>query len=177
MKYSEIYQKTIICNGKILGICVGLFEKNNIAKYVICKQSKEVTCFLYFSQIEEITMDGIIIKKSRKGFPTNCNMLEKNKSVYYVNGEYIGKTTDYEFVGDKLVYIYLDNGRKITTNLIYAFSDAVILLTDGKYPVGIYRKENNEFINKRVLKDAMKKGELIELTLSLSPFDFITKKS
>ncbi len=194
MLLSELIGKNICVGKTVRGVCrgIGISPKNFAVKYLLCAksaQSQAVDFSVGISAVDEIG-DDIYLSRLRSVFPKNCDKIFLNQPVYLNEGVFLGNLADVELVSMTATRLFTDRGTTHSALSIVACSDAVILKKEQTFPLGqrvpapVVLKisdKNEAVVTRALLKNAMKNGALIRLTLSLSPFgveftDFPAKK-
>ncbi len=153
------------------GLCLGVYisKKSKQIKYLFCTLDDDKTVNLPFSSVERIDeQGGIYLKNLRSAFPNQCARLTPYLPVYSCEGKYMGRLDGIVCENSTLSKLVV-SGKKHPALAIEGLSDA-ILLKQVPYPIGEWSDENQSGVSKRILKDKIKQGKLIEFTLSLAPF-------
>lgn len=183
MLLSQLVGKNICVGKTVRGVClgIGISPKNFVVKYLLCAksaQSQTVDFSISISAVQEVG-DEIFISRLRSVFPKNCDKIFLNQPVYLNEGIFLGALADVELISFTATRLFTDRGTTHSALSIVACSDAVILRKEQAYPIGqrvpapVVLKisdKNEAVVTRSVLKNAMKNGALIRLTLSLSPF-------
>ncbi len=183
MFLSELVGKNICVGQTVRGVClgVGLSPKTFAVKYLLCArsaQSKTVEFSIGISSVREIGSE-IALSRLRAVLPKNCEKIFLNQPVYLNEGVYLGTLADVELVSFTAIRLLTDRKIGYSALSIVACSDAVILRREQAFPLGqripvpvvsSVCEHNEAVVTRSVLKNAARKGALIRLTLSLSPF-------
>lgn len=124
----------------------------------------------------------------RPVLPKNCVQIFPYLPLYNIDGTYLGQLTDAVIENGILCYLISDANVRYSLHEISACADAILLRKKQAYPIGqripapmlFDSVLQNTVVTKPLLKNAIKGGKLIRLTLSLPPFDvhfFPTTKS
>ncbi len=188
MFLSSLLNKPIFVGTTKRGICIGVAVslKTYAVKYLLCSaNSSQYTRNVYadfsvnVSAIRTVSEDGILLTRIRAVHPKNCAKIFPTLPVYSENGAFYGFIRDAEI--EKLVILRLitDQGISLPIHSVCAVGDAVILKKTPPYPIGqripapvaldIFTK-NEPLVTRTALRNAIEKGSLIRLTLSLAPF-------
>ncbi len=179
MFLSELIDKEIIVGKNVKGVCkgVGFSLKNHAVKYLLCANSSADFC-VSAASVESVG-EHVRLSKLRPVHPQKCACVFINSPVYSFEGNYLGKITDlalHEFVATQL---FTDQDAVYPVSAIIACQDAVILRREQPYPLGqripapvlsLLSDKKDSVVTKSILRAAIQKGALIELTLSLPPF-------
>lgn len=188
MLLSDLVHKTVYSGitpkGKCVGIGISL--KTYAAKYLLCASLSQNATHTDFcvnaSAIDEID-DGIYLTHLRPTFPKSCAKLFLAHPIYRENGEFIGNVMDANIENGVVTHLITTQGEHIPTSYVTAICDAVLLKKQRPYPIGQripahavshFSNKKEDFVNKTNLRDAIKKGSLIKLTLALPPFSLYT---
>ena len=184
MLFSELIHKTVYAGispkGKCVGIGVSL--KSYAVKYLLCsstnKQYAHADFCINVAAIDEIE-DGIFLTHLRPAFPKNCAKLFLGLPIYAENGTFIGNLYDVQIENFQATHLLTNNGTAIPICNVSAVFDAILLKKQSPYPIGQripapsisrFLDKDEPFISKSTLRTAIKKSNLIKLTLSLPPF-------
>ena len=184
MLLSQLIGKNICVGKTVRGVClgVGISPKNFAVKYLLCAksaQSKTVDFSISIASVQEIG-DEISLSRLRSVFPKNCDKIFLLQPVYLNEGVFLGNLADVELTSLTATRLFTDRGTTHSALSIVACSDAVILRKEQSFPIGQrvpapvvlkFSDKNEPVVTRSVLKNAMKNGALVRLTLSLSPFE------
>lgn len=185
MLLSELIYKPIYAGISPKGKCVGvgISLKNYTVKYLLCASSPQHQAHADFcvsvSAIEEID-DAIYLTRLRPAFPKNCAKIYLDKPIYTENGHYVANVQDLEMENFTALRLFTTATAPLPLSAIAAFSDAVILKKEQPFPIGQripapaishFFNKKETFITKTNLRECIGSGNLIKVTLSLSPFD------
>ncbi len=182
MKLSQLTGKSVYVGSKRRGTCqgVGVALKNGEVKYLFCKASGARTdFFVNVSAIEEID-DEIYLAQIRPIFPKSTATVVLGLPVYSSNGAFLGNVLEMEMPDFIASCIKTDKDETLPLANILACSDAVLLRKKQPYPIGqripapvvseIFQNKQ-ALVSRSALREAIQKGALIKLTLSLAPFE------
>lgn len=181
MKLSEVIGKSVYASSRRRGVCqgVGVSLKSGAVKYLFCTASSGRTEFcVNVSAIGEID-EEIYLSRLRPAFPKNAVKILLGLPVYTSEGVFLGNVTDMEM--DSFIALHLETDKDETFPALHisACTDAILLRKKTPYPIGQRIPahilsdilQNGEMIVSRSsLREAIEKGALIKLTLSLAPF-------
>lgn len=181
MKLSMLIGKSVYAGSKRRGTCqgVGLSLKSGEIKYLFCSAPKGRTDFcVNVSAIEEID-EEIYLSRLRPVFPKSAVKIVLGLPVYTDEGVFLGNVADMETDDFLALHLETNKGERFPVSRITACIDAILLRKKQPYPIGqripaptvseIF--QNGETIVSRSnLRNAIEKGALIKLTLSLAPF-------
>ncbi|MBO5240693.1 MAG: PRC-barrel domain-containing protein [Clostridia bacterium] len=183
MKLSHIIGKSVYAGSKRRGTCqgVGVSLKNGAVKYLLCSAAGGRTDFcVNVSAIEELD-DEIYLSRLRPSFPKNAAIVSAGLPVYTGEGTFLGNVTDLEMQDFIALRVETDKNERLPFSSVAACTDAILLRKKQPYPIGqripapilseIFQK-NEPLVNRATLREAIKKGALIKLTLSLAPFEY-----
>lgn len=186
MFFTDFFNKDITVNGIKKGVCIGIgiSLKTLTIKYLLCSLSpsqtlKPKTDFaVNISSLLTITNEDIRLSKLRTALPTACVKIFYRLPCYFEDGVYIDNLEDIRFENNVAVQLYTVGGLTIPANSLLACADAVILRKKQAFPLGqpipktfFDSLKSTSIVTKRLLKEVIKQGELIKLTLALSPFN------
>ena len=182
MFLSQLNEKKIYVNNNFRGVCKGvaLSLKSHTVRYLLCASSAMQSTpdfAVSVSSISQIHTD-LHLSKLRPARPANCAKITLGAPVYSFEGGYLGRLTDLslrDFIATKL---FTDRGESFPITSVFACSDAVILRKEQPYPLGqriptphlSLKGKTDGVITKAVLRNAIEKGKLVNLTLALPPF-------
>ena len=181
MKLSYLIGKSVYAGSKRRGVCegVGVSLKSGAVKYLFCSAASGRTEFcVNVSAIEELD-EEIYLSRLRPVFPKNAAKILLDLPVYTDEGVFLGNVKDMEMDSFSALRLETDKGEHFSCTHIAACTDAILLRKKPPYPIGqripahalsdIF--QNDEMIvNRSNLREAIEKGALIKLTLSLAPF-------
>ncbi len=183
MLLSTLIDKPLFSSSTVKGYCkgVGVSLKSFAVKYLLCASSKGQNApdfTLSTSAVERID-DGIYLSALRPLLPRRCARIFIGSPVYAFDGVYLGKITDLEFHEFTAVRLFTDQNAEYPLTAVTACHDAVILKKEQPFPIGqpipapflISKKEG--FVTKPFLRESIKRGELISLTLTLLHGNFV----
>lgn len=187
MYLSDIVGKVILVKGKPRGVClgIGVSLKSYAVKYLFCASERapayQADFALSISSVEIID-EAIRLSSIRPVYPKNCAKFFLKMPVYSSFGENLGVLLDVEFCHFTVKQLFTDRNESYPIIAVSACVDAVILKKEQPYPIGQRIPaplpsiaEGKSIITKPLLKKAIQKGKLIELTLSLPPFQLFEK--
>ncbi|MBR2647150.1 MAG: hypothetical protein IKD47_06315 [Clostridia bacterium] len=191
MFLSDLTDKNVYAGKTLRGVCrgVGVSLKSRAVKYLLCSSlthaqtaaptpSNGTDFSIGISAVESVE-PSVVLSRLRPVFPKNCVKIFIGHPVYSVDGVFLGNVADLElhdFVATRLI---TDRGVSYPALAILACSDAILLRKESVFPLGqrvpapllsTISDKNDPLVTKVLLRDAIKKGKLIRLTLSLSPF-------
>ncbi|MBR2442447.1 MAG: hypothetical protein IKB20_05225 [Clostridia bacterium] len=184
MFLKDITNKPVFANGCLQGVCrgVGISLKTYAVKYLLCASTptQSATDFAVGVSAIESVQNEIRLSRLRVVYPKSCAKIFIGAPVYSFEGGYLGKVADLQirdFVATSLV---TDQGERFSVASLYACSDAVILKKEQPYPLGqripapmlsLVECKKEAVVTKPVLRAAIRQKALINLTLSLPPFN------
>jgi hypothetical protein len=127
------------------------------------------------SAVDEVG-DGVNLKRLRAVFPNGCARIFIGRPIYSAEGGFIGFIRDVEMHDFAVTRLFSDRDEIFPVTAIAACADAVILRKEQSFPIGqrvpapLLSSKNEPIVTISVLRKAIAKGELIKLTLALSPF-------
>ncbi len=184
MLLTEFIGTPVFVGEKQRGVIQGVFlsPKSKAVKYLLfsLQTSAQPPIAISVSAIERIDNSGLFLKQMRSTLPKNALLFKKDCPVYAANGAYLGSACNLELFNLTATAIFTENTAFPATSIL-AIGDAVLLRTDEPYPIGqripapvlssfCDLPQSSLLVNRSILKNAIKKGKLIELTLSLPPF-------
>ena len=181
MKLSQLIGKSVYAGSKRRGVCegVGVSLKSGAVKYLFCSASSGKTDFcVNVSAIEELD-EEIYLSRLRPVFPKNAAKILLRLPVYTDEGVFLGNVTDMEMDSFTALCLETDKGERFPLLHIAACTDAILLRKKPPYPIGqripapivsdIFQ-DSEMIVSRSNLREAIEKGALIKLTLSLAPF-------
>ncbi len=181
MKLSDLIGKSVYAGSKRRGVCkgVGVSLKSGAIKYLFCSASSGRTEFcVNVSSIEELD-EEIYLSRLRPVFPKNAAKILLGLPVYTDEGVFWGNVKDMETDLFTALYLETDKGERFLCQHIAACTDAILLRKKPPYPIGqripapvvsdIFQNDE-AVVSRSNLREAIEKGALIKLTLSLAPF-------
>ena len=181
MKLSNLIGKSVYAGSKRRGVCqgVGVSLKSGAVKYLFCSALSGQTEFcVNVSCIEEID-EEIYLSRLRPLFPKNAVKIFLALPVYSGEGVFLGNVEDMDMEDFVALRLTTNKGEQVSLFHIAACTDAILLRKKQPYPIGqripapivsdIFSK-NELLVNRSNLRQAIEKGALIKLTLSLAPF-------
>lgn len=187
MLLSQLTNKPIYVGKNKKGVCrgIGISLKTQNVKHLLASINESFDYSIDFAvgttYIQDVTI-SIRLSRFRSCFPKNCAKLFIGLPVFSHDGAFLGNVVDVEFNDFVASKLLTSLNVWWPVSCIIACSDAVILKKEQPYPIGqripapmlfdfLQQNEKNEpIVTKPVLKDAVKNGALIKLTLSLPPF-------
>lgn len=181
MKLSNLIGKSVYAGSKRRGVCegVGVSLKSGTVKYLFCSATSGRTEFcVNVSAIEEID-DEIYLSRLRPVFPKSAVKILSGLPVYTSEGVFLGNVTDMEMDSFVALHLETDKGKRFSMTHITACTDAILLRKKPPYPIGQripapilsdILQGSDIFVSRSSLREAIEKGALIKLTLSLAPF-------
>lgn len=181
MKLSQLIGKSVYAGSKRRGTCqgVGVSLKSGTVKYLFCTASNERTDFcVNVSAIEEID-EEIYLSRLRPVFPKSAAKILLGLPVYTDEGVFLGNVKDMEMDAFFALHLQTDKGERFSIFHIAACTDAILLRKKPPYPIGQripahalseFSQSGEMIVSRSNLRDAIEKGALIKLTLSLAPF-------
>ena len=192
MQLSELTGKTVSSGKNVRGVCVGvgISLKSKSAKYLLCSSlttrqdnndniGKQSDFAVSITAVEDISDESISLSRLRAVFPKNCVKLSIGKPVFSEEGAYLGKIADVHLQNLIVTQLLTNRNTLHSAMAISACTDIIILRKEQPFPIGKripapfifdFLEENDVIITKTILRKAAEKGNLIRLTLSLSPF-------
>lgn len=182
MQLSQLFQKPIVVDGNIRGVClgIGISLKNYAVKYLLCSSSPARTATDFCVNVASIIKidEAVFLRRLRPVFPKNCAQITMLLPIFSSNGSALGRLRDLEM--QNLVALrFFNENKAFPISAIAACSDAVILRKELPFPLGqrvpapflLHLKGiKRPIVTKAVLSTAMESKSLIKLTLSLPPF-------
>ena len=182
MLFSNLYSTPIQSKNPVLGFIrgIGFSSKNGKVKYLFCAKEPNATKTDFTINALPFLQNLPTQKRTiRPLLPKNCFQLYPNIPFYTLDGVQVGFLADAIIENGILTAILSDNGLRFSLQDILACADAIIVRKKQVYPLGqpvptpiLSLKNPNATVTKPLLKKAIKKGNLIRFTLSLSPFQF-----
>ena len=182
MFLKELTNKEIYSAQTAKGFCrgVGISLKSHAVKYLLCASGKSAAADFSVStgSIDSIGSE-IILSKLRPLFPRNCARIFIGRPVYSYEGIYLGKVSDLEIQNFVATRLFTDQNIAYPVSAITACTDAVILKREQPYPLGqripapllsTFSNKKSPLVTKQILREAIRRENLIKLTLSLPPF-------
>ena len=181
----DIQEKPIYAKKNLRGVCrgIGISTKTQAVKYLLCSSCSGVstpiaTDFSIHTSVVENVDDRITVSALRPVFPKSCIKLSIGLPVYSYEGIFLGTLQNADIENFTASTFTTDQGATYPISAIFACSDAVILRKEQAYPIGQRIPAPSFFdfsvkstvVTKPVLREAIKKGKLLRLTLSLPPF-------
>lgn len=182
MLLSHLINKNICSANTVKGCCkgVGISTKNAKVKYLLCASTNHsATDFAINASSVTDVEDEIAISALRPVFPKSCIKLFIGLPVFSYEGAYLGNLTDLSFDDFVATEFYTNRKKAYSVQNIFACNDAILLKKEQVYPLGQripapvvsrFSNKSDSVVTKPYLRLAMSKGNLIKLTLSLSPF-------
>lgn len=185
MFLSEYLNKPIIVTQQPRGVCLGIgFSlKTQTVKCLLCAPlpHQKPSFAISFSAVDSVT-DTINLRRLRTVLPTNYARIAIGNPVYSYEGDFLGQVTEAEIQNGTLIQLYTDQRKRIPATAIFACTDAVILRKNQPYPIGQrvpaptllkINDKSDGLVTRPLLRTAISKGALIQLTLSLPPFNVV----
>lgn len=188
MFLSSLINKPIFVGATKRGVCIGVAVslKTYAVKYLLCSANpSQNTRNAYadfsvsVSAVRTVSENGILLSRIRAVHPKNCAKIFSALPVYSENGAFYGFIRDAEIEELVILRLITDQGISLPIHGVCAVGDAVILKKIPPYPIGqripapvaldIFTK-NEPLVTRTALRNAIEKGSLIRLTLSLPPF-------
>ncbi|MBQ4053886.1 MAG: hypothetical protein IJD33_06065 [Clostridia bacterium] len=192
MLLSQLFQKRIYTGETPRGIIVGVdFSlRNYTIKHLLCCTQKTASDqtqhpdFAVNVSCVSAVADKVSLTRIRPALPKTQAKLFPALPVYSHDGTFLGKLTDGETDGFTVIELTTDQGNAFPPSAISVCRDAIILHKKSPYPLGqrvpspmLSQLQTGEtFITKTLLRQALQRGALIKLTLSLSPFDLLSEQ-
>ncbi len=184
MFLKDLVDKEIFSGKTLKGYCrgVGVSLKTHAVKYLLCASSpaEEPDFAISVSSVVEVG-EQIKIISLRPVVPKNCVRIFIDRPIYAFDGIYLGKVADLAMQNFTASRLVSDRGNVYPVTSVTACFDAVILKKEPPYPIGqriptpmlsLANDKKSALVTKSVLKCAMGKSALVQLTLSLPPFAF-----
>jgi len=171
-----------------ISIGVGISLKNYTVKYLFCNSGSpqkspsdpllQTDFAVHISSVQSIMQTHVSLSSLRPVFPKSCAKLTLGKPVYTQSGETLGSLQNIEIENTVAITLHTEKGS-FPFSSIYAVSDAILLKKSAPYPLGQripaphehdFLTQKDALVTKAILKKAIEKSKLIQLTLSLSPF-------
>ena len=185
MFLSSLLHKRILVGKQSRGVCLGIgFSlKTHTVKYLLCGSAPHAKTADFAVGVHTVlSVDSdIVLSHLRAVHPNGCAKIFTGLPIYAHDGCNLGTLQDIEIVQGKLVRLFANDGKSYPAAAIFALGDAVILRKSLPFPLGqslpqAIREnfpESGISVTKNLLRSAVKKGKLIELTLSLPPFNIL----
>ncbi|MBQ8394506.1 MAG: hypothetical protein IJX49_02925 [Clostridia bacterium] len=182
MLLSSLLQKRIVVGDQCKGVCLGIgFSlKTHAVKYLLCGSAPHARVADFAVGINAVTgvSEVISLSRLRAVHPSGCAKVFYGLPIYAYDGVTLGEVRDMEILQGRVVRLFSDSGASYPTAALFACGDAVILRKPLPFPLGqpLSNEAKESFqdsghtVTKALLRRAIKKGKLIELTLSLPPF-------
>lgn len=188
MLLTSLVEKKVCVGSKTHGFClgVGLSLKSHAVKYLLCSASprpvsKNSPADFSVTVSSVTSVDDVIeLSRVRSAVPKNCAKFYLGLPVYSDTGAHLGNLLDLEIGNFTATTLYTDRNEVFPITAVAACSDAVILRKEQPYPLGqrvpapflpLLTDRSEAVLTKPLLRQALRKGALIKLTLSLPPFD------
>ena len=179
MRLSQLLGKSLILDKTPRGVCVGVGVslKNKSLKYLFCRTEQtvkdtETALVLPIDALASISENALYLSRLRPILPKSCIKLSLHLPVYNAEGNFLGRVIDAEFQNYALSALFTDTNARYPVSAIGALADAVILRKPQPYPIGQPLSPQGNFVTKQILRKAVNENSLIQLTLSLPPFEF-----
>ncbi len=187
MLLSQLIGKQVYCGSTCRGVVLGIGTniKSGTIKYLLCANAEhhslrnpQTDFAIALSTVVSIG-ERIVLSKLRTLYPKSCAKLFLHRPVYSDEGVYLGTVEDVELHDFVLQKLLLDDNTVYPFLAVTAISDAIILKKAPPYPIGqrvpapvALRISDKSLtcVSRALLKKAIERGRLIELTLSLTPF-------
>ena len=184
MYLSELIGLSIYTGKESKGVCrgVGISLKSHAVKYLLCASEPASTQADFAVNVSAVEKVGEVIRltRLRPVFPKNCARIFPKRPIYSCDGINLGNIADMEMREFAATQLITEQGESFPVSAIAACSDAVILRKEQPFPLGqrvpapflsIVTNKPDAVVTKPVLRNAIAKGTLIKLTLSLPPFN------
>ena len=182
MLLSNLYQKPVVVDGNIRGVClgVGISLKTYAVKYLLCSSSPTRSTNDVCVNVSSIIKidEAVFLRRLRPVFPKNCAQITMRLPIFSYNGGAQGFLQDLEMQNFVALRFFNEN-KAFPISAVTACADAVILRKEQPFPLGqrvpapflLYFKDvARPIVTKAVLSTAIQEKSLIKLTLSLPPF-------
>ena len=183
MLLSQLISKTVYTGKTPRGFCVGvgLSLKNKTIRYLFCSKTPNVSSIdfcINASSVLHTDETGIHLSRLHAVFPKNCIKLFPDLPVYTQNGTYLGVFLDATLQSQTALQLITDTKERRPIADLIGCADAIILRNNPVYPIGqripapllSSFDSGKPLITRPVLRQAIERGTLIKLTLSLPPF-------
>ncbi len=183
MQLKELVNKEIAVGKRVKGYCrgVAISLKTHAVKYLLCAAAPNLTAdfALSVSAVEEVG-ERIQLISLRPLLPKNSAKIFLGRPVYSAEGIYLGKIEDLTLQDFVARYLFTDQNERYSVGAIVAAQDALLLRRAQPFPLGSripaslrsrFTGKKDGLITKPVLRAAIGEGELLRLTLALSPFE------
>lgn len=183
MRLSDLYEKRIFVNKTCRGVCrgVGFSLKSNAIKYLLCASSPTQSGVDFSVSVSAIDTIGesITLSRLRPACPKGCAKMSVGLPIYSFDGGYLGEVVDLDIEDFIASRLFSNRGESFPITSVFACSDAVILRKEQPFPLGQripaplishVTDKNDAVVTRPVLKTAIRKSNLIRLTLALPPF-------
>ena len=182
MLLTSLIDKPIIVNNTPRGICkgIGISKKDGEIKYLICSETNnpQIRFIVPFSLVTFIKQDAVHLQKVRTVTATKFYFLHLNIPVYTLQGKHIGNVENASWINGTLHFLSV-NGNDVPYTSIIAISDAILVRGKAIFPLGqripvphiSKHRLRESTVTKSLLRKAVSEEFLIELTLSLAPFN------
>ncbi len=182
MRLRDFLDKPVFIGQKQRGRCValGVSLKTATIKYLYVQPENDSQAFAVSYSALSFIGETLSLKTLRPVFPKACARLYDKAPIYAQNGTFLGMLWDTQISENGTVLALLSNlGQHFPFSLVSSCTDAVILRKKQPYPLGqrvpapalsLISPMQSEVVSKRILRQAIQKGNLIKFTLSLVPF-------
>ena len=184
MKLSDLSEKNVYTNKAFQGVCrgVGLSLKSHAVRYLLCASisTQSVTDFAVSVNTVAEVSDRILLSRLRPCSPKGCARISIGLPVYSFEGGYLGRVAELDLFDITATTLRTDRGDLFPISSVYACSDAVILRKEQPFPLGqripapllsLVTDKKDAIVTKQILRNAIEKRALVQLTLSLPPFE------
>ena len=156
------------------GVCFGVYvaKKTGTVKFLLCSLDDDKTATLPVGAVEHIheSSGDLYLKNLRTALPPDQYVrLTPFLPVYSCEGKYLGRLDDLFSEGFTVTKLAVGK-EKYPAVFIDGASDA-LLLKSMPYPIGEWSKREEIGVSRKLLKEKIKRGELIRFTLTLPPFE------
>lgn len=179
MLLTQLLYKTLIFDKTPRGKCfaVGISIKTKSVKYLFCRTEENLKTsstefILPIDAVASFSENALFLSRLRPILPKSCIKLTLGLPVYNSDGTFIGHVDNVHLHNYVASAIQLDNGVCCLFSDVTALSDAVILRKPQPYPIGQALPNQEDFVTKQTLRKAVSEQSLIQLTLSLPPFEY-----
>lgn len=184
MLLSQLIQKRIYVGEtpRAVIVGVGFSLKNYTIKELLCASTERAK----ITQTPDFALnaaslpagDKISLPRLRPVLPKAPAKLFFSLPVYSHDGAFLGTLTDAETEKLVLTRLYTDQGNAFPPSAIAVCRDAIFLRKDSPYPLGqrvpspmlSQLDSDSKAVTKPLLRQAIRQGTLVKLTLSLAPF-------
>ena len=154
------------------GVCLGVYvsKKTGAIRYITCLIDDEKSVDIPVGQIERFNENNgeIYLKNLRTAIPNQCVRITPFLPVYSVEGKYLGRLDGILANGFTVTKLIVGKTKYPVASLESSLD--VAILKGIAYPLGEWSEKEKINVSRKLLKEKIGQGKLIEFTLSLPPF-------